>query len=80
MPYTEMKPPPGRHTGELSQDEDSGRMHILEKMLGQEPQDLSDMGELLPHAPQEQKDKKVDADFYNRFEDDCDEDDMKPRS
>ena len=43
-------------------------------------QDLSDMGELMPLAPQEQKDKKVDADFYNRFEDDADEDDMKPRS
>ena len=43
-------------------------------------QDLAAMGELMPHAPSEHKDKKVDADFYNRFEDDCDEDDMRQRS
>ena len=42
-------------------------------------QDLADMGETLQHIPPEQRDKKVDADFFNRFEDDCDEDDMKPR-
>lgn len=43
-------------------------------------QDFGDMGELMPHAPSEQKDKKVDADFYNKFEDDCDEDDMRMQS
>ena len=37
------------------------------------------MGETLQHIPPEQRDKKVDADFFNHFEDDCDEDDMKTR-
>ncbi|CAK0783498.1 hypothetical protein CVIRNUC_006697 [Coccomyxa viridis] len=74
-----MKPPPGRHATESIYDEDTGKMYLMEKMLGQDPQDLADMGETLQHIPPEQRDKKVDADFFNRFEDDCDEDDMKPR-
>lgn len=43
-------------------------------------QDFSEMGEMIQHASPEQRDKKVDADFFNRFEDDFDETDMKPRS
>ena len=34
----------------------------------------------MPAAAHEQRDKKLDADFFNRFEDDYDEDDMKPSS
>lgn len=43
-------------------------------------QNLSEVGEMTPAAPHEQRDKKVDADFFNRFEDDCDEEDMNPSS
>ena len=33
-----MKPPPGRHATESIYDEDTGKMYLMEKMLGQDPQ------------------------------------------
>ncbi len=47
-------------------------MSLLE--LGQE-QDLMDIPDL---GQSPQPDKKVDADFFNSFQDDFDEDDMRP--
>ena len=49
-------------------------MSLLE--LGQE-QDMMDIPDSLLAQPS-QPDKKVDADFFNSFQDDFDEDDMRP--
>jgi hypothetical protein len=56
-------------------DEDNGDyMSLLE--LGQE-QDMMDIPDSLLAQPS-QPDKKIDADFFNSFQDDYDEDDMRP--
>ena len=56
-------------------DEDNGDyMSLLE--LGQE-QDMMDIPDSTLAQPS-QPDKKVDADFFNSFQDDFDEDDMRP--
>lgn len=49
-------------------------MSLLE--LGQE-QDMMDIPDSLLAQPS-QPDKKTDADFFNSFQDDFDEDDMRP--
>ncbi|EIE18774.1 hypothetical protein COCSUDRAFT_60077 [Coccomyxa subellipsoidea C-169] len=55
-----------------SEEDNGDYMSLLE--LGQE-QDLMDIPDL---GQSPQPDKKVDADFFNSFQDDFDEDDMRP--
>lgn len=70
-----MKPPFGGMSFRGRGDDDGGEiMSWLE--LGQDAEDVPDS---LMSMQQQQEAKKVDADFFNNFEDDFDEEDMNSK-